>query len=333
MKIIVDTMGGDKGAGEVVKGSISAIKELGVNIILVGKEEVLKKELTKFNYPKDKIEIVNATEEITNEDEPTMAIRRKKNSSMVIGLEMLKDELGDGFVSSGNTGALLSGGIFIVRRIKGIKRAALASIFPTKQGFSFLLDIGANVDCKPEYLQQFAVMGSIYSEKVLGINSPKVGLINIGTEKGKGNQLVKDSYELISNSGINFIGNLEARDIPEGIADVMVCDGFVGNIILKLTEGLASSGVSVLRDEMTKSFSSKLGILMLKPNLKRFKEKLDYREYGGAPLLGIRKPVIKAHGSSDGLAFMNAIRQTKIFIENDVNGQINSEANKMFNIK
>src|SRR5699024_2072350 len=306
MKIIVDTLGGDKGPGEVVKGSILAIEELGVNITLIGNEETLKREIIKYDYPKDKIEIVNATEEITNEDEPTKAIRRKKNSSMVIGLEMLRDGLGDGFVSAGSTGALLSGGIFIVKRIKGIKRAALASVFPTKNGFSFLLDIGANADCKPEYLQQFAIMGSIYSEKVLGINSPKVGLINIGTEKGKGNQLVKDSYELLSNSRINFIGNLEARDIPEGTVDVMVCDGFIGNIVLKLTEGLASSGASMLKDEITKSFFAKLRALMLKPNLKVFKEKLDYREYGGAPLLGISKPVIKAHGSSDALAFKNA---------------------------
>jgi len=329
MKIIVDTLGGDKGPGEVVKGSILAIEELGVNITLIGNEETLKREIIKYDYPKDKIEIVNATEEITNEDEPTKAIRRKKNSSMVIGLEMLRDGLGDGFVSAGSTGALLSGGIFIVKRIKGIKRAALASVFPTKNGFSFLLDIGANADCKPEYLQQFAIMGSIYSEKVLGINSPKVGLINIGTEKGKGNQLVKDSYELLSNSRINFIGNLEARDIPEGTVDVMVCDGFIGNIVLKLTEGLASSGASMLKDEITKSFFAKLGALMLKPNLKVFKEKLDYREYGGAPLLGISKPVIKAHGSSDALAFKNAIRQTKTFIENDVNGQITGEINKI----
>ncbi|HLR34215.1 MAG TPA: phosphate acyltransferase PlsX [Tissierellales bacterium] len=329
MKIIVDTLGGDKGPGEVVKGSILAIEELGVNITLIGNEETLKREIIKYDYPKDKIEIVNATEEITNEDEPTKAIRRKKNSSMVIGLEMLRDGLGDGFVSAGSTGALLSGGIFIVKRIKGIKRAALASVFPTKNGFSFLLDIGANADCKPEYLQQFAIMGSIYSEKVLGINSPKVGLINIGTEKGKGNQLVKDSYELLSNSRINFIGNLEARDIPEGTVDVMVCDGFIGNIVLKLTEGLASSGASMLKDEITKSFFAKLRALMLKPNLKVFKEKLDYREYGGAPLLGISKPVIKAHGSSDALAFKNAIRQTKTFIENDVNGQITGEINKI----
>lgn len=329
MKIIVDTLGGDKGPGEVVKGSILAIEELGVNITLIGNEETLKREIIKYDYPKDKIEIVNATEEITNEDEPTKAIRRKKDSSMVIGLEILRDGLGDGFVSAGSTGALLSGGIFIVKRIKGIKRAALASVFPTKNGFSFLLDIGANADCKPEYLQQFAIMGSIYSEKVLGINSPKVGLINIGTEEGKGNQLVKDSYELLSNSRINFIGNLEARDIPEGTVDVMVCDGFIGNIVLKLTEGLASSGASMLKDEITKSFFAKLGALMLKPNLKVFKEKLDYREYGGAPLLGISKPVIKAHGSSDALAFKNAIRQTKTFIENDVNGQITGEINKI----
>lgn len=329
MKIIVDTMGGDKGASEVIKGSISAVKEFGMNIILVGNEEVINKELAKLEYPKEKIEIVNATEEITNDDEPTKAIRRKKNSSMVIGLEMLKDNIGDGFVSSGNTGALLSGGIFIVKRIKGIKRAALASVFPTKEGFSFLLDIGANVDCKPEYLQQFAIMGSIYSEKVLGIDSPKVGLINIGTEEGKGNQLVKDSYDLISNSELNFIGNIEARDISEGLADVMVCDGFIGNIVIKLVEGLALTGASVLMEEISKSFSAKIGALLLKPKLKVFKKKLDYREYGGAPLLGIKKPIIKAHGSSDALAYKNAIRQTKLFIENDVNGQIIGEINKM----
>lgn len=329
MRIIVDTMGGDKGASVVVEGSILAIQEFGVSIIFVGNEEIINRELEKYEYPKEKIEIVNATVEITNEDEPTKAIRRKKDSSMVIGLEMLKDSLGDGFVSAGNTGALLSGGIFIVKRIKGIKRAALASIFPTKSGFSFLLDIGANVDCKPEYLQQFAIMGSIYSEKVLGIKSPKVGLINIGVEEGKGNQLVKDSYDLISGSELNFIGNLEARDIPEGLADVMVCDGFIGNIVIKLIEGLAFTGSSVLKEEISKSLSAKLGALMLKPTLKSFKEKLDYREYGGAPLLGIKKPIIKAHGSSDALAFKNAIRQTKLFIEKDVNSQIIGEINKM----
>ncbi len=329
MKIIVDTFGADKGIGEVIKGSILAIEELGVEIILVGNEDAINNELIKYDYHKDKIEIINATEEITNADEPAMAIRKKKNSSMVIGMKALRDGLGDGFVSSGSTGALLSGGLFIVKRIKGIDRAALATVYPTRKGFSFLLDAGANVDCKPEFLQQFAIMGSVYSEKVLGVDSPKVGLINIGTEKEKGNQLTKNSYKLISNTDLNFIGNIEARDIPEGIADVMVCDGFAGNIVLKLTEGLAFSVFSMAKNAISKSFFAKTGALMLKPQLQIFKEKLDYREYGGAPLLGVKKPIVKAHGSSNALAFKNAIKQNKIFIEKDVINQIEQDINKM----
>lgn len=318
MKIILDTMGSDKGYGEIVKGAIDGVNELGVNIVLVGMEDLLKKELSKYNYPRDFIEILNAEEYISNEDEPVLAIRRKKNSSMVLGLEALAKGEGDGFVSTGNTGALLAGGLFIVKRVKGVERAALATVYPTRKGFSFMLDIGANVDSKPEYLLQFATMGSIYSEQVLGVKSPTIGLANIGVEEGKGNALVREAYKLLLDSNLNFIGNVEVRDIPEGIADVIVCDGFMGNTILKLTEGMAITMFSALKDEFTSSFKSKLGALMLKSQLKSFKNNLDYREYGGAPLLGLKKPVVKAHGSSDAFAIKNAIRQVKTFSNNNV---------------
>ena len=327
MNIIVDGMGGDKGTKEIVKGCVEAVNQLGINIIIVGKKDIIEEELIKYEFPKEAIDIINATETIFNHEEPSLAIRRKKDSSIVVGLKALTEKRGDGFVSAGSTGALLAGGLFIVKRIKGIERAALASIYPTTKGISFLLDIGANADCKPEYLNQFATMGSIYSEKVLGVKNPKVGLANIGTEEGKGNTLVKQSYDLIKESNINFIGNIEARDIPKGIADVIVCDGFVGNIMLKLTEGMAISLFTSLKEEFTKSFKSKIGALMLKSQLKSFKGKLDYREYGGAPLLGVRQPVIKAHGSSDAFAIKNAIKQAKTFIEMDVINIIENDIN------
>ena len=318
MKIIVDSMGSDKGPQEIIKGAVDGINELGVEIVLVGEENIIKKELSKYTYPKNSIEIINAEQIISNEDEPVLAIRRKKKSSMVLGLEALTNGRGDGFVSTGNTGALLAGGLFIVKRIEGIERAALATVYPTKKGISFILDVGANVDSKPEYLMQFATMGSIYAEKVLGIKSPTVGLANIGVEEGKGNALVRDSYKLLSNSNLNFIGNVEIRDIPEGIVDIIVCDGFVGNVILKLTEGIAITMFSTLKEEFESSFKSKIGALMLKPQLKSFKNRLDYREYGGAPLLGLKKPVVKAHGSSDAFAIKNAVRQVKTFSDNNV---------------
>lgn len=329
MKIIVDTMGGDNSIEATVKGSIEATEELDLEVVLVGKKDLIKKELNKNNYAGDKIEIIHAEDIITNEDSPTLAIRRKKESSMVVGFNKLREGYGAGLISTGNTGALLSGGLFIIKRIEGVDRAALSSMYPNKQGMSLLLDLGANMDCKPEYLQQFGIMGSIYSEKVLGINSPKVGLINVGTEKEKGNLLVKEAYDLLMDSDINFYGNIEARDISKGIADVMVCDGFVGNVILKSTEGLANLFFSTLKEEFTGSFSSKLGALMLKPQLKSIKERFDYREYGGAPLLGIKKPVIKAHGSSDAFAIKNAIKQAKIFIEGKVIEKIEEEVSKI----
>ena len=232
---------------------------------------------------------------------------------------MLKEKQVDAFISAGSTGALLSGGLLLVKRIKGIERPALATVYPTHKGISLLLDVGANADSKAKYLQQFAVMGSIYSEKILNKANPKVGLVNIGTEREKGNALTKEAYELLENTqNINFCGNIEGREVPTGDVDVLVCDGFVGNIVLKLTEGLAINIFSMLKEVFMKSSKTKLGAILLKSSLKDFKKKLDYTEYGGAPLLGVKGAVIKAHGSSNDVAIKNAIRQAKQFVENKV---------------
>lgn len=318
MKIIVDAMGGDNAPGEIIKGSIDAIKEYNINILFVGKETLIKKELEKYDYDDNKVEILNANEVITNEDDPAMAIRRKKDSSLVVASKALVEGLGDGIISAGSTGALLAAGLFIVKRIEGIDRAALTVVYPTIDKFSLLVDAGANVDTKPEYLYQFALMGSIYMNKVMGIDSPTIGLVNIGSEKSKGNQLVRETYDLLENGLPNFIGNIEARDLPYGKADVIVADGFVGNVILKLTEGMASSIFSILKDEFTKNIRTKIGASILKNELRNIKGRMDYREYGGAPLLGTKKPMVKAHGSSDAYAIKNGINQLIKFINNDV---------------
>ena len=331
MKIIVDAMGGDNAPIEAVKGTIDAVNEYGINAILVGKSSIIENELKKYDYKKEKIEIINAEDIITNDDDPAMAIRRKKDSSMVVGAKALVDGLGDGFLSAGSTGALLAAGIFIVKRIDGIDRAALSVMYPTLKGFSLLLDAGANVDCKPEYLHQFALMGSIYMENVMGIKSPTVGLVNIGTEKGKGNLLSKETYELLEKSNLSFKGNIEARELPSGDVDIIVADGFVGNVVLKLTEGMAASIFSILKEEFTKDFKTKIGAGLLKPALKNIKGRMDYREYGGAPLLGLKKPIVKAHGSSDAFAIKNAIKQLIKFIDKDVIKIIESNNHVLIN--
>ena len=319
MRIAIDAMGGDEGPKTTVKASIDAIEELDVTMVIVGKEDIINKELSKYKYNSEKIQVINAAEIISNEEEPAMAIRKKKESSMVIGLNMLKEKKVDAFLSAGSTGALLSGGLLLVKRIKGIERPALGTVYPTKRGMSLLLDVGANAECKPKYLQQFALMGSIYSEKILKISNPKVGLINIGTEREKGNTLTKETYELLETTqNINFYGNIEGRNIPDGDVDVLVCDGFVGNIVLKLTEGLGMNIFSMLKEMFMKSTKTKLGALLLKSGLKEFSKKLDYTEYGGAPLLGVKGIIIKAHGSSNDVAIKNAIRQAKLSIENKI---------------
>ncbi|SKC87136.1 phosphate acyltransferase PlsX [Maledivibacter halophilus] len=329
MKIAIDAMGGDKAPGAIVEGCISSLKEIDSNIVLVGKEQIIKSELEKRTKDYRRIDIVNADEIISNEDKPVQAIRRKRNSSMAVGFKLLKKNEAEVFVSAGNTGALLAGASLRLGRIKGIDRPAIASIYPTKKGSSILIDAGANAECKPRNLYEFGVMGSAYLENVLNIRNPKVGIVNIGTEEGKGNKLINKSYDIMKSSNLNFYGNVEARDIPYGIVDVIVCDGFVGNVILKLTEGVAMSLMSMLKEVLTKDIFSKLSAIALKGGLKDFKSRLDYTEYGGAPLLGVKKPVIKAHGSSNGKAIKNAIKYGELFSQRGVIERIEEEINRM----
>lgn len=322
MKVIVDAMGGDNAPKEIIKGSIDAVIESDIELILVGKEDLIYKELEQYDYDKEKVEIIKASDIITNDDDPATAIRRKKDSSMVVGLNALKEGKGDAFISAGNTGAILAGGLFIVKRIAGIERAALTSIYPTLHGNALLVDAGANVDCKPEYLKQFALMGSIYMENIMEIKNPKVGLINIGVEKTKGNALTKEAYDLLEASDVNFIGNIEGRDIPQGVANVIVADGFVGNVVLKLTEGMASAIFSKLKDAFMTNTKTKVSAMLIKPQIQELKSMMDYREYGSAPLLGVSKPVFKAHGSSDAYAFKNGIKLLTNFHSKDITGII-----------
>lgn len=329
MKIAVDAMGGDNAPKAIIAGSVLALREIESSIVLVGKEDIIKKELEKNTTDFKRIDILNANEVVENDDKPVKAIRNKKDSSMVKGFESLKGKEVDAFVSAGSTGALLAGSLLKIGRIKGIDRPALAPIYPTKKGFSLLIDAGANTDCKPRNLLEFGIMGSVYLQQVLGINEPKVGIVNIGTEEGKGNRLVNEAYDIMRKSDMNFYGNLEARDVPAGIVDVIVCDGFVGNVILKLTEGVAMNMTSMLKEAFMKNFISKLGALILKGGLKEFKSKLDYTEYGGAPLLGVKRPVVKAHGSSNENAIKNAIKYGEIFSKNGVIEKIEEEIFKI----
>ncbi len=324
LKVAVDGMGGDHAPGSVVAGCVDAIKgNPTIHVLLVGQEAALLSELSKYSYNKDQIEIVPASEIIKNCESPVMAIRKKKDSSIVVGLKLVKDGLADAFVSAGSTGAVLAGGTIIVGRIKGIERPALASLIPNDKGFSLVLDVGANVDCKPSHLVQFAKMGSIYYENVMGKASPSVGLVNIGEEEEKGNALSKETYVLLkAETDINFTGNIEARDIARGGADVVVCDGFVGNVILKYTEGLAQTLFGMIKKALLSSTVSKIGALLIKGSLKGLMKTLDYSEYGGAPLLGLNGLVVKTHGSSDAKAIKNTILQCEKFHKEKVNEKI-----------
>lgn len=320
MIIVVDAMGGDNAPGEIVKGCLAAAKrEHRLKIVLVGRSEDIAVQLTENP---DNIEVMDAREVIENDEAPVAAIRRKKDSSMSLGMNLVREKKADAFISAGNTGALMAGALLIIGRIKGIDRPALAPIIPTINGGAMLIDAGANADCKPVNLLQFGYMGSAYMERVLDIKKPRVAIINIGAEKTKGNQLSKEAYTLLESADLNFIGNIEARDIPFGRADVLVCDGFVGNITLKLIEGLSSAIFTQLKKEFTSSYVSKLAAAVLKPGLKRMKDSMDYKEYGGAPLLGIAGGCFKAHGSSDARAIENAIMQAVKFIDMNVEQKI-----------
>ena len=319
MKVIVDAFGGDNAPLEILKGSAMAVKELDVEVILCGKEDEIKKCAKENDIDISTMGIIDAPDIVSTCDNPRDIIKGAANSSMAIGLKALAEGKGDAFVSAGSTGALVMGATFFVKRIKGVRRAALASIMPSDKGPFMLIDCGANVDCTPETLSLFSVMGSIYMSKVQGVDNPRVGLANIGTEELKGGTLQKETFKLIKSEGkVNFIGNVEARDVPYGAADVVVCDGFTGNILLKTYEGAAGVILKNIKQIFKKNLLTKLSALAIKGGLVEFKKKMDYTELGGAPLMGIRLPVIKAHGSSNAKAIKNAIKQACIYSEQDV---------------
>lgn len=322
MKIVtvaIDAMGGDNAPIEIIKGSILALQENNnLKIVLIGKKEIIEKELFKYKYDENKIKIIHASEVISTDEQPTIAIKTKKDSSIIVGLKLLKQGEVDSFVSAGSTGAILAAATIIVGRIKGIERPALGTLLPTEKNFTFLIDSGANVDSKPIYLEQFAKMGSLYMEYILGIKNPKIGLVNVGVEKEKGNSLTKEAYELLEKSKINFIGNIEARDIPLGDVDVLVCDAFVGNIILKFAEGAGRGILNIIKKEITSGIVTKIGGLLAISAFKRVKKRFDYSEIGGAPFLGLKGLVVKAHGNSDGRGFKGAINQCVKFSEQDI---------------
>lgn len=327
MKIAIDAMGSDNSPQAEVQGSIDALKEFSdIEIVMVGKATELEAELIKYTYDKSKISVVDATEVISPNEEPVRALKQKKDSSLVKALNLVKSGECDAVLSAGSTGAFLAGSTLIVGRIKGIKRPALAPVMPGKNGPFMIIDAGANVDSKPQFLTQFAKMGEIYFKTVMDVKAPKVGLINIGAEEHKGNELTKEAYQLLkAENDINFIGNVEPREVSEGNVDVLVCDGFVGNTVLKMYEGTAKTILSMIKDEIMSSFASKVGAIFLTGTFKSLKKKMDYKEYGGAPFLGVNGICIKAHGSSDAKAFKNALGQARKFYNNGLIEKIKAE--------
>lgn len=329
MKIVIDGMGGDNAPKSNVEGAVNAIKEYQVDLIITGDKDLLEKEFSNYEFDRNKLEIVHTTEIIENEDKPVKAIRSKKDSSMVVALNLVKEGKADAIISAGNTGALLAGGLFVVGRIKGIDRPCLCSAIPNvKRGMTLIADCGANADCKPKNLVEFAAMSNIYSRKVLGLENPKVALANVGLEEGKGNDLVKRSYEEIKKLDLNFIGNVEAREVINAYTDIIICDGFTGNLLLKSAEGVALSVMSLIKETFMASTKSKIGALLIKDDLRKLKSFIDYSEYGGAPLLGLNGGVIKAHGSSDAKAIKNAINQGIKFSKGKVVEDINQFISK-----
>ena len=324
IKVVVDAMGGDNAPEAPVKGAVEALNEVpGINIILAGRTVEIKKELDKYTYDNGRISIVHADDIIGFDEPPVMAIRKKKNSSIVVGMNLVKHGDADAFVSAGSTGAILVGGQFVVGRIKGVERSPLAPVIPTAKGPALLIDCGANVDARASHLVQFAKMGSIYMQHVVGIKNPRVAIVNIGAEEEKGNMLVKETYPLLKEcTDINFTGSIEARDIPKGDADVIVCEAFVGNVILKLYEGLASTLIGKIKEGLMSSFQSKMGALLIKPALKKTLKQFDVSGQGGAPLLGLNGLVVKAHGSSGSLEIKQAIKQCIQFGEEKINEKI-----------
>lgn len=324
VNVAVDAMGGDNAPVEIVKGAVKAIQESKeVKVFLVGREEIIKEELKKYTYNCEQLEVVHAEEVIETAEPPVMAIRKKKDSSIVKAMYMVKEGTCDAFVSAGSTGAVLVGGQVIVGRIKGVERPPLAPLIPTERGVSLLVDCGANVDARPSHLVQFAKMGSVYMEHVMGVKNPKVGIVNNGAEEEKGNALVKETFPLLKNCPeINFIGSVEARDIPAGVADVIVCEAFVGNVVLKMYEGVGASLIKKVKEGMMTSLRSKIGAWLVKPALKQTLKGFSTDEYGGAPMLGLKGLVVKSHGSSKAIEIKNSILQCIAFKEQNINEKI-----------
>ena len=324
IRVAVDAMGGDNAPVEMVAGAVEAVKKKPeIQVLLVGQEKTVQEELSKYTYDKEKIQVVNASEVIATEEPPVNAIRKKKDSSIVVGMNLVKNGQADAFVSAGSSGAILVGGQVIVGRIKGVERPPLAPLIPTEKGVSLLIDCGANVDARASHLVQFARMGSIYMEHVVGIPNPRVAIVNIGAEEEKGNALVKETFPLLKEcKDINFIGSIEARDIPSGYADVVVCEAFVGNVILKLYEGVGATLISMIKKGMMTNIRSKMGALMVKPALKETLKSFDASEYGGAPLLGLKGLVVKTHGSAKAIEIKHGIFQCVQFKQEKINEKI-----------
>jgi glycerol-3-phosphate acyltransferase PlsX len=307
-------MGGDHAPPVAVEGAVWAAREYGIEVVLVGRQEAIEAELAKHDTKGLALPIVHASE-VVEMTEHTMVVKDKKDSSMNVGMRLVKTGQADAFISAGNSGAVMAAALFGLGRIRGIERPALSSVYPTRDRFCFVLDIGANTDCKPEYLVQFALMGSVYAERVLGITNPRVALLSNGEEEGKGTMIVRDAYAMLKESNLNFVGNAEGKDVPAGLADVIVSDGFAGNVVIKLSEGVATFLMQIIEEEVRKKPLAMLGVLLAKPAFREVKRRLDYAEYGGGPLLGVDGVVIVGHGRSNAKAIKNAIRVAKQAIE------------------